>query len=150
MFGRQYDHAGVGGVARARILSRLDRARRREQERADAELAAELRWQWRTVCQGTPLAQMLYTPSGATRAIPMIDHIDLGPPITLTVRMRAHHSLADFVAAAPTIAPALGATALEVHPLVQSWLRIVLVGANRAAVRAAPPATGAEELRFGA
>lgn len=129
------------------MIGRRERRERRERERADAELMKELRWQWRNVCSGTSLAHILYTPSGATRAIPMIDHIDLGPPITLTVRMRPGQSLADFVAAAPTIAPALGASALEVYPSAQQWLRIVLVTAPLAAVSSSP---GAYDLMRGA
>ena len=104
-----------------------DRARRRERERAEAELIAELHWQWRSVCQGTSLAQMIYTPSGPTKAIPMIGHIDVGPPVSFTVRIRPGQTIDDFVKAAPLIAPALGAAALQVAPLVQQWVRIVLL-----------------------
>jgi hypothetical protein len=77
------------------------------------------------------LAHMIYTPSGATRAVPMIDHVDLGPPVTFTVRMRPGQTIADFVAAAPSIAPAFGVRVLEVTPLVQQWVRIVLVPHGR-------------------
>jgi len=110
-----------------------ERARRREHERATAELLAELRWQWRAACQGTLLAQMLYTPSGPTKAIPMIGHIDPGPPIALNVRMRPGQSIDDFVRAAPLIAPVLNVAALEVTPLVPHWLRVVLLPYSAAA-----------------
>jgi hypothetical protein len=106
-----------------------DRGRRRNRERADAELISELRWQWRSACAGTSLSQVVYTPSGTTRAVPMIGHVDLGPPVTFTVRVRPGQTLDDFVAAAPLIAPALNAAALQVTPLVlvPQWMRVVLL-----------------------
>jgi hypothetical protein len=98
-----------------------------ERERDAAELIAEVHWQWRSVCQGTSLAQMIYTPSGPTKAIPMIGHIDVGPPVSFTVRIRPGQTIDDFVKAAPLIAPALGAAALQVTPLVPQWVRVVLL-----------------------
>jgi hypothetical protein len=106
-----------------------ERTRQREQAEADAELIRELRWQWRSVCAATSLSQMIYTPSGPTRAVPLIEHVDLGPPISLTVKMRPGQRLADFTAAAPAIAPALNATALEATPLTAPWVRVVLLQA---------------------
>ena len=53
-------------------------ARRRARERADAESISELRWQWRCACSNTSLAPMIYTPSGATRGVPIIAHVDWG------------------------------------------------------------------------
>jgi hypothetical protein len=106
---------------------RTDRARRRERERADAELISEVRWMWRSACAGTPLAPMVYTPSGPSRAVPLVDHVDLGPPITLTVRVRPGQTIADFIAAAPSIAPSLGMAELRVSPFVQQWVHIVLI-----------------------
>jgi hypothetical protein len=104
-----------------------DRGRRRERERAAAERMGDLRWRWRSACAATPLAPMIYTPSGVTRAAPVIDHIELGPPVTLTVRMRLGQTVDDFVAAAPKIAPAFDVAAIEVTPLVQQWVRLILV-----------------------
>ena len=126
------------------MLWRSERTRRREQERADAHYISELRWQWRNTCSGTPLAHMIYTPSGATRAVPMIEHVDLGPPVTFIVRMRPGQTTADFVAAAPSIAPAFSVSALEVTPLAQPWVRIVLVPDGRSDLdRRQPELTGA-------
>ena len=113
-------------------------------------MISELRWQWRSACTGTHLSQMIYTPSGATRAVPAIDHVDLGPPITFTVQMRPGQTLDDFIAAAPSIAPALGAATLEVTPLTPQWVRVVLLTAPSAApaagriVRAEPYRRGVE------
>jgi hypothetical protein len=114
-----------GSTAHAR--PRSERAQRRERERADAELISEVRWLWRSACAGTPLAPMVYTPSGPSRAVPRIDHVDPGPPVALTVLIRPGQTIADFLAAAPMIAPAMGMAELQVTPLVQQWVRIVLV-----------------------
>jgi len=116
-----------GGTTHGLLRSRSDRISRRERERADIERIAELRWSWRSACAGTPLAPMVYTPSGPSRAVPLIDHIDLGPPITLTVRVRPGQTIADFIAAAPSIAPSMGMAELRVSPFVQQWVHVVLV-----------------------
>ena len=70
----------------------------------------------------------------------MIGHVDLGPPVSFTVRVRPGQTLADFTDAAPSIAPSLGATALKVVPLVSHWVRIVLVQAPLVAVPDLEPA----------
>ena len=108
---------------------RSERARRRERERADAEQIGELRWLWRSACSGTPLAPMIYTPSGASRAVPVIGHIDLGPPVSFTVKIRPGQTINDFLAAAPTLAPAMNVAEMRVIPLTKPWLRIVLLPA---------------------
>jgi hypothetical protein len=129
---------------------RSSRAIRRDRERAEAELISELRWQWRSACTGTSLAQVVYTPSGTTRAVPQIGHVDLGPPVTLTVRMRPGQTLADFIAAAPAIAPTFNVAALHVATLVPGWLRIVLVTAPLVAVPDEQSEPNVATLKFGA
>lgn len=118
-----------GGTDHARGRSRSSRAQRRERERAESERMNELRWQWRCACQSSSLAQMIYTPSGATRTVPVIEHIELGPPIALTVRVRPGQTLTDFVKAAPTIAAAMNVGALHVTLPTPHWARVVLVPA---------------------
>jgi len=125
-------------------------ARQRDNERAKAEFVKELRWQWRSACTGTSLAQVVYTPSGTTRGVPPVEHVDIGPPVALTVRLRPGQILADFVTAAPRIAPSLNATALQVTPLGQHWVRIVLVTAPLVAVLDTPSESNVEALKFGA
>jgi hypothetical protein len=142
MFGRQR-HTGYTDdrTAHAWGWPRSERARQRDRARADSHLISELKWQWRSACQGTPLAPMVYTPSGPTRAVPVIGHVDLGPPVTFTVRIRPGQTIADFVASAPAIAPAFGVAELEVSPLVPQWVKIVLVPHH---ARVAVPDTLAE------
>jgi hypothetical protein len=127
-----------------------ERARRRQRAQDDAQLMSDLRWQWRSVCAATPLSHIIYTPSGATRGVPMIEHVDLGPPISLTVKMRPGQRLADFVNAAPAIAPFLNATALEVRPLAHPWVRVVLLQAPLVSLRSGPPEPEVEAMKFGA
>ena len=104
-----------------------ERARRRAQERADNTAISELRWQWRSACQGTPLAPIIYTPSGPSRAVPIIGHVNLGPPVTFTVKIRPGQTIDDFRAAAPAIAPVFGVAELVITQSVPQWVKIVLV-----------------------
>lgn len=148
MFGRnnQTDFANDGSV-REWCWPRSDRARRRERERAEAERISELRWQWRNACAATPLAQYVYTPSGVSKAMPRLGRVDLGPPVTFTVRVRPGQTIADFEAAAPAIASAFDVAQLRVTPLVPQWVRIVLLSSP---VVDEPSRLDAETLKFGA
>src|SRR6185437_8627142 len=94
------------------MFGRRNPTDRRERERAGEQMA-DLRWRWRNACSATPLAPMIYTPSGVTRSVPTIEHIDLGPPVTLRVRMRVGLTIDDFHAAAPKLAPAMGVAAIH-------------------------------------
>jgi hypothetical protein len=150
MFGRRNQTDFLNdGTAREWCSPRSNRARRRDRERGEAELVSDLRWQWRSACAGTSLGQVVYTPSGPTRAVPLIGHVDLGPPVTFTVRVRPGQTLADFVAAAPSIAPALNVAALQVTPLVPQWVRIVLLPAPLVALPDRPYELNVEALKFG-
>lgn len=132
MLGRR-DHTSITSDENARgwRWPRSSRALRRERERAEAELIADVRWQWRSACGGTSLKQLIYTPSGPTVAVPRIGHIDVGPPITFTVRVRPGQTIDDFIAAAPLIAPAMNAAKLHITPVAPQWLRIVLLPASQ-------------------
>ena len=143
MFGRQ-DQSYLGTVAAARPPGRSrSRREQRIRERLDAEQITDLKWLWRSACGATSLSQFVYTPSGVTKAMPMITHVDLGPPVTLTVRIRPGQTAEDFTAAAPVLASALNVAALEVIPAGPRWLlRIVL--------QPEPGWSYGEALKFGA
>jgi hypothetical protein len=128
MFGRrnQADLASNGPTRNEGWL-RSDRAQRRDRECIEAERISDLRWQWHSACSVRSLAHVIYTPSGVTRAVPLISQVDLGPPVSFVVRLRAGQSLGDFIAAAPSIAPFLNAAELRITPLAPQWLRVVLV-----------------------
>ena len=118
------------------------RVRRRERELA-TERMSDLRWRWRNACSATPLAPMIYTPSGVTRAVPTIDHIDLGPPVRLRVRLRIGLTIADFIDAAPKIAPAMGVAAIRFTQVAEHWVEAVLLPSPGAA----PPYQSSESDR---
>jgi len=143
MFGRRRADFRSGTATDSWGWPRSERARRRDRRRSDSELIAELKWQWRSACQGTALAPMVYTPSGPSRVVPIIGHVDLGPPVVFTVRNRPGQTIADFVAAAPAIAPAFGVADLQITPLVPQWVKIVFVTSALEAVPDLPT-----ELRF--
>jgi hypothetical protein len=131
---------------------RSERARRWAHERADAELISEIRWQWRNACLSsiTPLAPIVYTPTGTTRGVPVIGHVDLGPPVSLTVRIRPGQTIADFIAAPPSIAAALNAESLQVIPISAHWVRIVLLPASVVALPNRSSEPDIEARKFGA
>jgi hypothetical protein len=134
VFGRRKQTDSLnGGTAHAWSWPGSGRARQRDIERVDVELASEIRWQWRNACANTALAPMIYTPTGATRAVPVIADVHLVPPVTLIVKVRPGQSIADFVKAAPAIADAMDVMALDVAQLAPHWVRVVLV--DRPSVR---------------
>ena len=136
-------------TTRTGFWPRSGRARRREQERATSRLVSEVRWVWRSACQGTPLAQVVYTPSGTTRAAPQIGHVDLGPPISFTVQVRPGQTIEDFHAAAPAVAHAFDVPELAITPLVPHWLNVVLVEPTRlVSVPTGPVEAYFEDLRY--
>jgi S-DNA-T family DNA segregation ATPase FtsK/SpoIIIE len=117
---------------------RSERARRRDRERANAELINQLRWKWRNACMSTSLTSSIYTSSGSARAVPVIDRVDLGPPVSFSVKLRPGQTLDAFIAAAPSIASGMDAATMEVTQLVPQWVQVVLVPAPAVAAPATP------------
>jgi len=105
-------------------------AERRVREFADVERISEIRWQWRNACWNTPLAPVVYTPSGTTRAVPVIGSVKLEPMVSFTVQVRPGQTVAEFTAAAPSLAAAMNAARLKVEPISPHWVRIVLFPKN--------------------
>ena len=104
-----------------------ERAVRREQEAENALHVSDLKWQWRQACELSGLGRLVFTPSGQSMAIPLIGRITLGTPISFTVQRRPGQLLADFKAAGPRIAAAMGAASIRVRPLAGEWIVIELV-----------------------
>ena len=105
-------------------------AERRVREFTNVERISEIRWQWRNACSNTPLAPAVYTPSGTTRAVPVMGNVELEPMVSFTVRVRPGQAVADFTAAAPFLAAAMNAEGLKVEPISPHWVRIVLFPKN--------------------
>jgi hypothetical protein len=129
-----------------------ERAVRREQEAEEALHIGDLKWQWRQACELTGLGRLVFTPSGQTMAIPLIGRITLGTPISFTVQRRPGQLLADFEAAGPRIAAAMGVARIRVRPLAGEWIVIELVnGPPQPPAPAIPfPTRGVENLRSAA
>ena len=143
MFGRHKQTDSLNrGASHTWTWPLSERARQRDRERTDAQIESEVRWQWLSACANTTLAPMIYTPSGATRAVPVIADVDLGPPVALTVKVRPGQSVGDFVKAASAIAEAMGVMALEVTSLAPRWVRVVLVDRPAVRVPVDPVSTG--------
>jgi hypothetical protein len=88
---------------------------------------AALQWQWRKACEESALKRLIYTPSGVTISIPTIEHIDLGPPITLRIKMRPGQTIDSLVAAAPSVAASMNVPALHVTTLTPPWARVTVL-----------------------
>ena len=133
---------GVTRVARwFRPQEIRERARRRDQAVNDARRIGDIKWQWRQACELSGLARLVFTPSGPTMFIPVIGRVTPGPPTTFTVRTQPGQLLADFEAAAPRIAAAMGVAGIRVRTLAAEWIVIELITAQPTLRTVTPPAT---------
>ncbi|MDN5918639.1 MAG: hypothetical protein L0I76_26660 [Pseudonocardia sp.] len=71
----------------------------------DTEARHEIRAIWREVCAGYGLTRRVL-PDDGPRAFPHIQRIDLGPPTSLTIRLRPGQLAADIAELAPRLAAA--------------------------------------------
>lgn len=128
-----------------------DGARRRaaDRDRAidDAHHAGEIKWLWRSACEGSGLARLVFTASGQAMSIPTIGRIRIGRPTSFTVRLQPGQLPRDIAAVAPRLADAMGVHEVRVTPLAAEWVRIELLtspppaGAAGATVTLAFPAS---------
>ena len=86
------------------------------------------------------LGRLVFTPSGPSMSIPLIGRVTLGPPTTFTVRPQPGQLLADFEAAAPRIAAAMGVAGIRVRPLAAEWIVIELIHSPADAAQPSRPA----------
>lgn len=126
------------------------RARRRERAEDEAQLIGDIKWQWQQACHRSGLGHMIYTPSGPHLSFPLIGRVDLGPPVTFTVRRRPGQLTADFEAAGPRIAAAMGVAGIRVRPLAADWIMIELLDAPETPARVAVPGVTPMAPRRGA
>ena len=104
--------------------------RRHARARVESQWLAGLRCQWQQACQHVGLGLTIHTPSGYTVSVPRIARADFGPPVSFTVQLRPGQRAADITAAAPRLALALGAAALEVIDRDAGWVTVVLIDAQ--------------------
>jgi hypothetical protein len=103
------------------------RAERRDQMAAETEARAEIRWIWNEVCSGLHLTRRIVPTGTASFEPPRLGRIRLGPPTTFTVELRPGQLIDDLLAIDDRLAAAYGVDDIEVHRLVENWVRIVLV-----------------------
>jgi hypothetical protein len=106
-----------------------ERAYRRDRAADEAQRINEIKWLWRQACEVSGLGRLVFVPSGPAMSIPMIGQVTLGEPTTFTVRPQPGQLLADFQAAAPRVAAAMGAGRVVVRPLVAEWIVVELLDA---------------------
>lgn len=119
-------------------------ARRRDQALDDAHERGEIAWAWREACMGSGLEQVVDLPTGPTTGVPRIGRVMLGPPTTITVRLRPGQLRGDVAAAAPRLAEVMGVPGIGVADLAPGWVVIELLTAPVGATGCRPrPASAA-------
>lgn len=107
----------------------------------------ELAKAWAEACEGAGLARVISTVTGPTVIPPRIHRVERdGDVLVLTVRLEPGQTVDDVRAAAPRIAPHLGAYGLRVEALARgAWCRVTLLPDDPLAGPPPPPAltTGA-------
>ncbi|OJY53541.1 hypothetical protein [Pseudonocardia sp. 73-21] len=97
-------------------------ARHRRDRWADVALVDALVWSFREACIGAGVAQAVDAPiAGTGFRAPEITHVELGPPVRLTVRMPPGMVPAALRRAGPLVAPHLGGVALRVTDRGHGW-----------------------------
>lgn len=91
--------------------------RRRDQQASADEREVELLvGAWHRTCESVGLTNDVDTVTGITHVVPRIDHIRLGPPTVLSVRLTPGMMPEDFTAQARRIARSMGAQSLRAEP----------------------------------
>lgn len=100
---------------------------------------------WELACEGAGVVRVVPTVTGPTVIPPRITRIEhRDDTLVLTVRLEPGQTAADLRAAAPRIAPHLGAFGLRVESLRQgAWCRVTLLPADPLAGPPPAPAAGA-------
>lgn len=100
---------------------------RKQEDRALARWATELRWQWSDTADGTHLAHHTRTAGGMFHVVaPSVQSIELGPPVTLLVQMLPGQLADDFQQQAHRIAEGMGVPMAHITPYGPGLIKIVL------------------------
>jgi hypothetical protein len=110
--------------------SRRDLREYREDEIA---LKQQMRWIWNEFCSGVELTHRIVPTGFGTREPPRLGEITLGPPTQFNVELRPGQVPQDLLAVRDRLAAAYLVDDIDVRPLRERWLKIVLVerGVNR-------------------
>ena len=99
--------------------------RRRARERAEIRFAEhEVRNLWRHAAVRGGLGEKIFSPSGATVAVPDVTAIHFGPPLRFTIRLRPAQIWEDATEAGRHMANALGVTNVRFTQLAPGWIEI--------------------------
>lgn len=102
--------------------------RRHREERELARWAAELDWQWRDAADIAHLARHSVTPARIPVTVaPQVHSVELGPPMTLLVRMLPGQVVDDFQAQAHRIAGAMDVPAVQIESDEPGWVKVMLL-----------------------
>jgi hypothetical protein len=101
---------------------------RERQVRVLERWAAELGWQWSEAADVADLARHTVTPAKYPVTVaPTVHSVDMGPPVTLLVRMLPGQIADDFQAQEERLATALGVSAVHIEPYDPGWIRVTLL-----------------------
>jgi S-DNA-T family DNA segregation ATPase FtsK/SpoIIIE len=102
--------------------------RRRREERAQAEFATVLGWQWTDTVDGANLVHRTSTGAGIPHtSAPRVMSVDIGPPLTLHVRMLPGQVVDDFRAQAHRLAEGMGVAMVRMTSPHYGWLHVALL-----------------------
>lgn len=90
--------------------------RRNPQDVADQAEVDRIVETWHRTCEAIGLTDDRQTVTGTTHVVPRIDHVTLGPPIVLSVRLTHGMMPEDLIGQARRIARSMGAQGLRVEP----------------------------------
>jgi hypothetical protein len=111
----------------AALRERVQRwAAERDRVADDAHRAGEIRWRWREASIGAGLAELVFTPSGATTSVPVVTRVDLQPVTTLTVRLRPGQLAGDVAAVQRRLAELMGMQWIRVTPRAAGLVTVEL------------------------
>jgi hypothetical protein len=102
--------------------------RRRRQEREQAEATRYLGWQWQDTALGAGLVRRTESAAGIPHvSMPELVRVDVGPPVTLVVRMLPGQLIDDYRKQAHRIAEGMGVAMVRVSPGHIGWVRLGLL-----------------------
>lgn len=112
-------------------MSFLDDYRRRDDRWAAHQLAESLRWTFREACIGAGVSVAVDGAiAGTSVRTPEVTHVDLGPPVRMTVRMLPGQLPEHLRRVSRLIAPHLGGVALRVVDRGHGWGTVTVLTAD--------------------
>ncbi len=101
---------------------------RKREDRKLARWATELRWQWCDTADGAGLTHHTRTAGGMFHvAVPPVQSVELGPPVTLLVQMLPGQLVEDFQQQARRIAEGMGVPMAHIRPYGPGLIKVILL-----------------------